>query len=37
MELGNFSLAKPYVQSKEGKHSAFLRDVIFGSRDHAYG
>lgn len=35
MQLGNFNLAKPCVQ-KEGKDSAFLRDVIFGSHDHVY-
>lgn len=36
-QLGKFYLIKPYVQSKEGKDSVFILDVIFGSRDPVYG
>lgn len=36
-QLGKFNPVKPYVQSKEGKDSVFIRDVIFGSHDSVYG
>lgn len=36
-QLGKFNPVKPYVQSKEGKDSVFIRDVIFGSHGPVYG